>query len=271
MIMKTPLIPVLVLAVGAAWGQSGTPREFEVASVKPATPDQAQARRRSTVSADRLEFHNVTLWYCISYAYGMRSFRISGPDWLRKERYEIVAKGPAGTRREDLPEMMQTLLADRFRLQTHRETREIPALVLTPGKQGPKLKEAGSESGDGQGGAQVGMSVSESGGEQLNVKGGTMSTLVNTLTGLLGLPVVDKTGLAGRYDFTLEFTRSETAGPNATGGYNEPPPFPPPPAGAEPGVSIYSSIQQLGLKLVAQKLPLDVLIVDRADKTPTGN
>jgi len=88
---------------------------------------------------------------------------------------------------------------------------------------------------------------------------------------LLGLPVVDKTGLAGRYDFTLEFTRSETAGPNATGGYNEPPPFPPPPAGAEPGVSIYSSIQQLGLKLVAQKLPLDVLIVDRADKTPTGN
>jgi uncharacterized protein (TIGR03435 family) len=87
----------------------------------------------------------------------------------------------------------------------------------------------------------------------------------------MGQPVVDKTGLTGRYDFILDFSRYERAGPNATGGYNEPPPMPPPPPGAEPGVSIYTSIQQLGLKLVAQKTPLPVLVVDNAEKTPIEN
>jgi uncharacterized protein (TIGR03435 family) len=223
------------------------------------------------VGADRVEFHNVTLWYCISYAYSMKSYQMFGPDWLRQARYEIVAKGPASTRREDLPKMMQTLLGERFKLQAHQETREIPVLVLTPGKAGPKLKEAPQESGDGQGGAQVGMSASASGGERLEIKGGAVSTLANTLTGLLGLPVVDKTGLTSRYDFILEFSRSETAGPKATGGFNEPPPLPPPPPGAEPGVSIYTSIQQLGLKLVPQRMPMNVLVIDSADKVPIEN
>ena len=98
-----------------------------------------------------------------------------------------------------------------------------------------------------------------------------MPTLVNTLTGLLGRPVVDQTGLTGRYDLTLEFSRYETAAPKSTGGFNEPPPLPPPPPGTEPGLSIYSSIQHLGLKLVAQKLPMKVLVIDSADKTPVEN
>ncbi|HEY2013824.1 MAG TPA: TIGR03435 family protein [Bryobacteraceae bacterium] len=264
--MNKSAIATALLAACAAWGQSIS---FEVASVKQATADQA--RRRASVSGDRIEFRNVTLWYCLSFAYGMKSYQMFGPDWLREARYEIVAKAPAGTRREDLPKMMQALLAERFKVQTHQEAREIPAVVLTRAKEGPKLKEAGPESGDGQGGAQVGMSATESGGERLEVKGGTMSTLVNTLTGLLGRPVVDQTGLTGRYDFILEFSRSETAGPNATGGYNEPPQLPPPPPGAEPGLSIYSSIQQLGLKLVGQKLPVKVLIIDSAERVPIEN
>ena len=115
------------------------------------------------------------------------------------------------------------------------------------------------------------MSASEGGGERLDIKGGTTSTLANTLTGLMGRPVVDQTGLTGRYDYALDFTRSETAGPQATGGYNEPPPLPPPPPGAEPGVSIYTSIQQLGLRLVPQKLAMSSLVVDSAAKTPIEN
>ncbi len=271
MARKGPAIAAALLAGCAAWGQSAAPLSFEVASVKQAPPDQAQARRRATVGADRIEFHNVTLWYCLSYAYGMKSYQMFGPDWLRQARYEIVAKGPSGARREDLPKMMQTLLVERLKVRVRQETREIAALVLALGKEGPKLKEAAPESGDGQGGAQVGMSASESGGERLDIKGGTMSTLANTLTGLLGRPVVDKTGLTGRYDFVLDFSRSETAGPNAAGGYNEPPPLPPPPPGAEPGVSIYASIQRLGLRLVAQKLPLNVLVVDSADRESIEN
>jgi uncharacterized protein (TIGR03435 family) len=266
---RSSVAAAALMAACAAWGQSAA--SFEVASVKQATPEQAQARRRATVGADRIEFHNVTLWYCLSFAYGMKSYQMFGPDWLRKERYEVMAKAPAGARREDLPKMLQTLLAERFKLKLHQETREIPANVLTVGRDGPKLKDAAPESGDGQGGAQVGMSASENGSERLDVKGGTISTLVNTLTGLLGRPVVDKTGLTGRYDFILEFSRSETAGPNATGGYNEPPPLPPPPPGAEPGVSVYSSIQQLGLRLVGQKLPMPVLVIDSAERVPIEN
>ncbi len=271
MVMKRSAIVGALLAASAAWAQSTAALPFEVASVKQATPDQAQARRRATVGSDRIEFHNVTLWYCLSYAYGKKSSQMFGPDWLREARYEIVAKGPVGTRREDLPKMMQTLRGERFKVRTHQETREIPALVLALGKDGPKLKDAAPESGDGQSGAQVGMSASESGEERLDVKGGGTSTLAATLTGLLGRPVVDKTGLTGRYDFILEFSRSETAGPKATGGYNEPPPLPPPPPGAEPGLSIYTSIQRLGLRLLAQKLPLNVLVVDSAEKVPTEN
>jgi uncharacterized protein (TIGR03435 family) len=268
--MKTnPAIAAALLAAGAAWGQSTAGLSFEVASVKQAAPQQA--RRRVTVRADRIEFPAVTLWYCISYAYGMKSYQMSGPDWLREARYEVVAKSPEGTRLEDVPKMMQTLLKERFKLQAHQEAREVPVLLLTLGKEGPKLKEAAAESGDGMGGAQVGMSASESGGERLDIKGGTMSTLANTLTGLLGRPVVDKSGLSGRYDFILDFSRSETAGPKATGGFNEPPPLPPPPPGAEPGVSIYTSIQQLGLKLVGQKLPMNVLVIDGAEKVPVEN
>ena len=260
-----------LLVSGAAWGQPSEALSFEVASVKPIPPAEAPAWRRPVVGPDRIEFHNVTLWYCVSYAYRMKSYQMSGPEWLRHARYDIVAKGPQGTRREDLPQMMQGLLRERFKLQAHQETREIPVLVLTVGKDGPKLKDAAAESGDGQGGAQVGMSTSETGGERLEIKGGGMATLVNTLTGLLGRPVVDKTGLTGRYDFALEFSRSETAGPNATGGFNEPPPLPPPPPGAEPGLSIYTSIQQLGLKFVPQKMPMTVLVVDGADRVPVEN
>ena len=268
---KNRIAIAFLLAAGVGSGQPAGAPSFEVASVKPVPANEQRPWRRPTIGVDRIEFYNVTLWYCLSYAYGMKSYQMVAPDWLREARYDVVAKGPAGTRREDLPKMIQTLLTDRFKLQAHQETREIPVLVLAIGKAGPKLKEATPESGDGQGGAQVGMSASENGGERLEIKGGGMSTLANTLTGLLGRPVVDQTGLTGRYDFTLEFSRYETADRNATGGFNEPPPLPPPPPGGEPGVSIYSSIQQLGLKLAPQRLPRNVLVVDSVERTPIEN
>ncbi len=271
MLVNRVVLAAALVAIGCASGETPGPVRFEVASVRQATPEEAQGRRRATANGDRVEFHTVTLWYAISFAYGMKSYQMFGPEWLRQERYDIVAKGPEGTRREDLPKMMQALLADRFRLKVHEETREIPAMALTARAERLNLKEAAAESGDGQGGAQVGMSASENGGERLDIKGGTMTTLVNTLTGLLGRPVVDQTGLTGRYDFVLDFSRSETAGRNATGGYNEPPPLPPPPPGAEPGVSIYTSIQQLGLRLSPLRRPMTVLVVDSADKTPSEN
>ena len=271
MFIKSAAAGAIIFAAAVAWGQSAAPLAFEVASVKQAAPSAAPGQRRAiSIGADRVDFPNVTLWYCITYAYGMKSYQVFGPSWLRDARYEVAAKGPAGATREQLPGMMQTLLAERFKLHVHHETRELSGLVLLVGKNGRKLKEAAATSGDGAGGASIGMSASPT-GERLDIKGASMATLATTLTGLLGRPVVDKTGLTGRYDFALEFSRSETAGPGATGGYNEPPPLPPPPPGAEPGLSIYSVIQDLGLRLDLQKLPLDVIVIDHAEKIPIEN
>lgn len=257
-----------IVFVGAALAAAGWAQlSFEVASVKPAPTAPAQWRANRP-GVDRIDFQYATLWYCISYAYGVKSYQMSGPDWLRDAHYDISAKGPAGTRREQLPEMLRALLADRFKLQIHHETRDVPALVLTVGKDGPKLPPAATEFPDG---ARINMSVTPEGTERMDVKNGPMSTLATTLTALLGRPVVDRTGLSARYDFVLDYSRDQTAGPGTGGGYNEPPRLPPPPPGAEPGVSIYSSIQRLGLKLEGQKLPLDVIVIDRAERTPTEN
>jgi uncharacterized protein (TIGR03435 family) len=266
------LATLMLAAVCAAWPQSATPIAFEVASVKPAAPccnpGQWPANRPA---ADRINFRYVTLWYCITYAYGMKSYQVSGPGWLKSDRYDIVAKGPEGTRREDLPKMMQALLADRFKLRVRRETREISGLALVVDKDGPKLKEAAPESGDGHGGAQIGMSMSPDGVQRMEMKGGAISSLINTLSALVGLPIVDRTGLPGRYDCVLEFSRADSSGWGGSGGYNEPPSMPPPPPNAEPGLSIYSSIRKLGLRLDGQKFPMDAIVIEACERTPSEN
>jgi uncharacterized protein (TIGR03435 family) len=261
------LTAAALLAASVAWSQPGAPHAFEVASVKVAVPGKFSGRP----GVDRIDFHNVSLWYCASYAYGVRSYQLSGPGWLRDARFDIAAKGPDGTVRDQLPAMMQSLLAERLGVKIHRETREISALAIVVGKNGPKLTEAAATSGDGAGGANIGLSSPSPGVFRIDVKGGTMTSLANTLSGWLGRPVVDKTGLAGRYDFALDFSPADTGGRDATGGYNEPPPLPSVPGG-EPALSVYSSIQQqLGLRLDAQKLPLEVVVIDHAEKTPIEN
>jgi len=262
----------VLLTLCAARAQSTAPPSFEVASVRPSAPGSTPGPRCANApGGDRIVFRNVTLWYLITYSYGMRSYQVFGPDWLRDLRYDVVAKGPEGTTSEQLPQMMQNLLAERFKLKVRRETRSLDALALIVGKDGPKLKEASAQSGDEMGGANIRMSASSTGGERLDVQNASMATLANTLTALLGRPVIDKTGLTRRYDFVLGFSRTETAGPRSSGGYKEPPALPPPPSGAEPGLSIYTSIRRLGLQLDARKLPWDVLFIDSAEKTPAEN
>jgi uncharacterized protein (TIGR03435 family) len=262
------LISAAVLAA-CAWAQTAPPLSFEVASVKPAAPCCAANQwRGNQIGADRIDFQYATMRYCVSFAYGVKSYQVFGPDWLNAARYDIVAKGPEGTRREQLPEMMQALLAERFNLKVHRESRDVPGLVLVVGKDGPKLKESATEAGDGRGGASMRMSDNGEGALRLEAKGASMTSLVTTLISILGQPVVDQTGLTGRYDLVLDYSREDAGGIRLAGPSGGPPASGPAP---EPTFSIYSSIQQFGLKLEARKLPLDVVVIDRADKTPTGN
>jgi uncharacterized protein (TIGR03435 family) len=162
--------------------------------------------------------------------------------------------------------MMQVLLAQRFGLQAHNETKEFSVFALVVGKNGPKLKETPPEPGEEAAGAKFGMSMTPSGVGRLEAKGATMTALTGTLARLLGRPVVDMTALTGRYDLELEYSTEDGSGMRMavpSGG--------PLPAAAEPGVSIFGSIQQFGLRLDARKVPLNAIVVDHAEKTPTEN
>jgi uncharacterized protein (TIGR03435 family) len=204
---------------------------------------------------------NVTLRFCLTRAYRITDPQVSGPAWIDSDRYDIVAKVPAGAPESQIPEMLQALLAERFKLLAHREQKELPALALVVTKNGPKLAKValdesggGMSSGDGPGNSQIvtGQAV-------------TMARLAGFLATPrvdLGLPVVDQTGLDGTFSFTLKWTSEKrlTEKPESTGQDADAPP------------TILTALQeQLGLKLEKRKASLEVLIVDRAERAPTEN
>jgi uncharacterized protein (TIGR03435 family) len=318
--LKTALFAQAALAALLASGasaQSEAVPEFEVASIKPAPPPAANmimVRMRGGPGSDdpgRLDWQNVSLRNMLTNAFNLKEYQLQGPDWLNSERFDVSAKIPANTTREQFRLMLQKLLAERFKMTFHHETKEHAAYALTVAKGGPKLKE--SDPNDNSGfaampmpgrGGDIQMRAmapppppppgAARGGEgpkpggPLPGRGGMMRMmpghleakkmavdgLVNTLSNLTGKPVVDETGLKGIYDFTLDFAPESAEGPMMMA--------PPPggggevrmPSASEPasGATIYSAVQQqLGLKLESKKLPLDNVVIDRIEKIPTEN
>jgi len=153
--MCTGIMLVGILASGFS---QIAPPAFEVASVKPA-PLPPSGRARPTGAAGplsngpgQISYPNISLHTLLTSAYGVKDYQISGPSWLDSERFEIIAKLPPGTSKEQIPVMLQRLLADRFKLKLHREEKELPIYALVIGKNGPKLKES---HGDGDTGFRV--------------------------------------------------------------------------------------------------------------------
>ncbi len=187
---------------------------------------------------------------------GYPPFRIQGgPDWIDTERYDVRAKaGNPDATREEVRAMLRTLLADRFKLASHKETRQLPVYLLVMGKNRQKLKEADADE-------QVESSFRvESGKCHLTCRNTQIGGLINRLGGLLGKPVLDKTGLAGRYDFMLEWATDTPSGTAGAG--------PPQLNGApsDPGPSLLAAVQeQLGLKLEASKGPVEIMVIDHVD------
>jgi len=186
---------------------------------------------------------NVSLKSCIQMAYHLSEGRLIGPDWLSTTSFDIVAKPPSGAPRDQTREMMQALLSDRFKLAIHHESRMLPAFALVVGKNGPKLQKGGP------GGPNVDVN-----NYKMNGKGMTMVNLAEALSRHLDRPVVDKTGLEGVFDLNLEWSPEEK------------------PEDVKSAPSIFTAVQeQLGLKLQAEKLPLDVVVVDHMERKPTEN
>ena len=251
---------------------------FDVVSIKPDKTGGGMIRVMNR--PDGYSATNISLKMLIQAAYGIREDLISGtPGWAESTRYDIDAKvdgADVEALKKLSPEqrrlILQPLLADRFKLKVHTETKQLPVFELVVAKGGPKLKEAtagdtyanGIKGPDGVGrGGMVRM-----GRGQLTAQGVPMTSVVNILSQQLHRTVIDKTGLAGKYDLELNWTPDEGEGMG------------PPPGGGQPhgdappegsGPSIFTAIQeQLGLKLQSGKGPVDTLVIDHVEM-PTEN
>jgi uncharacterized protein (TIGR03435 family) len=254
--------------------------QFEVASIKPAAPD-AQGMWIRPSPGGRLTITNMSLKELIVFAWRVQPYQVSGgPQWIDSARFDIVAKSENNATGDERQFMLRSLLADRFQLVTHSETKELPiyALVLArkDGKLGPNLTEA-KEGGCTKPDFTQPPAPPEPGkpptlncGQQmmslrsLTAVAAPISQIVPMLARMLGRTIIDKTGVTGKYDIRLEWTPDESQTATL-------PPDAPKPAADSAGPSIFTALQeQLGLKLESQKGPVEVLVIDRAEK-PTEN
>jgi hypothetical protein len=238
--MSLKRIALAICACAPALAQN----TFEVASVRPHQPDRSgwltvrfSVRRALPIRGDRFTEANASITDLLMDAYDIEDFRIIGvPAWAQapRERFDIEAKAAVVPTQDELRQMLQALLADRFQIKLHHESRPLPVYALVPAKGGPKLRKAADDSGT------------------------TIPMLVRTISSGVDRPVVDATGLTGNYELPkidwVQFARAKHGDTDA----------------ASEG-SIFSVIQQeLGLKLEPRKDPLDVVVIDRAER-PTAN
>lgn len=238
----------LVAAAVILRAQSAPPPTFDVASVRLTqhgrTPD-GYSHSSLNDSHGRLDATNVSLEGLIEWAYHVKQYQIDGPEWLNSDSasYDIAAKTEPATPVSQLRQMLQTLLAERFKLQLHRETRKLTGYELLVAKNGPKA-----------------LTPSAAGGSSINSQNGKvtvqhtgMASFAEQLARWVRTPVFDKTGLAGAFDFNLDYAPDE----NRDG---------------ETRPSVYAALeQQLGLKLQGAKVPVEVLVIDRVERIPTEN
>jgi uncharacterized protein (TIGR03435 family) len=234
--------------------------EFEVATVKPATPDRPG--KAFMVRNGQFSTVNTTLADLITFAYGIHTKQITGaPAWVESEKFDIAAKpgGEGQPSQKQWKGMVEKLLAERFGLAFHRDKKELGVYAIVLGKGGPKLtKSEGNSSGL--------PSLFFRGLGVLPAANATMSDLAGVMQGaVLDRPVVDQTGLTGRWDFTLTWTPDEFQ----FGGMGAK--VPPPANNAAAPPDLFTAFQeQLGLKLEATKAMAEVFVIDKVAK-PTEN
>jgi uncharacterized protein (TIGR03435 family) len=271
---------VLLLSVSAACPQRAGAAQFEVASIKPAAPGEVGMYVLPGPGGG-IRITNMTLKEMIVWAWRMQPFQISGgPSWLDSVHYDVVAKPESKPTRSELAQMLQALLKDRFQLTSHTETKELPvyALVLAKkdGKFGPGLKEAKDGSCTPPDPSvppglplQGGPPSLSCGQFMMNATRFTavsipLSRMIPMLSRTLGRVLLDKTGLSGNFDITVQWTPDQNPGLRFSADASN--------LGANTdGPSIFTAFQeQLGLKLESANGPVEIFVVDRAEK-PSEN
>jgi uncharacterized protein (TIGR03435 family) len=289
--MKAPYqASLLVLSSAIVFGQTPSRLEFEVASIR---PSNNQSQEKVAVGLHLDGSHARIATYAVrdivAMAYRVKPYQVSGPDWIASERFDINATLPAGSTASDIPEMLQSLLADRFRLKMHREKKEFPVYALLVGKGPLKLKEDAPDTVTDE---PVGLNVAASGsanGVSVNIGHGiyytfadnkfegkkmSMDILANMLERYVDRPIVNMTDLKSSYDFTITLTPEDYQAMLIRAAVNSGVVLPPQVLRYMEGntaTSLFDAVQQAGLKLDARKAPLDFLVVDQVLKTPTEN
>ena len=227
----------------------GQPATFEVASIR-ADKTTARASMGPTPGGLRFIARNMPLLWLIGEAYHVANGQISGlPDELSSSRYDIEAKSEHPVSRDQMMRMLQALLEDRFKLVIRHETKEMKAHVLVVAKGGAKL----DENHDGEE-----LAIRKISGNKTSYHNMPMSLFANVLSGAVDDSVMDRTGLNGSYDFTLDYYR----GPGGVGVLEGREPAPDP-----NGPSLYTALrQQLGLSLESRNVPVELLIIDHVEK-----
>jgi uncharacterized protein (TIGR03435 family) len=265
MLLTFSCVPVVAFAQG-----SPTTPAFEVASIKlyvqtPSSPPKNQYYMASTIDGSRAEFDHGSLADLIRTAYRINPNQISGPDWIKEDRFDIIAKMADGASKDHVPEMLKALLAERFKLVAHIGKKDQIVYAMAPAKGGPKLKPT-SAGADYPPGGKFMRTVNPDGSMQMDVQGMTTNELAGLIGRFVNRTVVDQTELKGKYDVVLTFSPEDIrVASNAAGTAT--------PSGAEgdSSTSLPYSLQRVGLKLESRKLPDDVLVIDHLEKVPTEN
>ena len=259
------------------------------------------------VDGARVDIGAMSLSELIRTAYKVKSFQVSGPAWLTAPRWDIMARIPDGVSKDQVPEMLQGLLAERFKLAIHRESKDHTEYALLVAKGGTKLKESppDSDAPPAPGGTTI-----DSGNGPVNIKtdqrGGAnisgvmgnihvtpgpegihyefgkmnMTMFAETLSQLSNLPVVDMTELKGNYQVSFDVPMADLMKIAQSAGFAVPGAPPAADAGASPANAaadpsganvIFTSVQKLGLRLEQRKAPMETIVVDHLEKAPTEN
>jgi uncharacterized protein (TIGR03435 family) len=268
---------------------------FEVASIRPSGPVTQGVTAGVHIDGAQVRCLLLSLRDYVRMAYKVKDYQIEGPDWMASARFDIVAKLPAGATPEQVPEMVGALLSNRFQIKMHRDSKEFSVYGLVAGKGGPKLKASPAdpvpEGADaGKGAVNVVAAASATGtvidlgkgssisisyaNNRIEAKKVTMPGFAAVLERFIDRPVMDMTQIQGNYDFTLDFApedfRAMIIRSAVTAGATMPPEALKLLDTAS-GDSIPAALETIGLKLESRKAPLEVLVVDHMERTPSDN
>lgn len=275
--MRQTIIGIFAFAWGTVSGQVDVTKQetvrptFEVSTVKPSDPNPSNPSLVG-MSADQaiVRYGNITLWDAIRGAFRVRDFQIVAPEWMPNARFEIQGKLPAGASTDQTPEMLQTLLEERFKLETRREMKEMNVYALVVGRDGPKLKASEIKTDD-----KTPMAMGTDGKPRqivyfsgslaavtVTAPGASLLTLVGVTSRFTARPLVDLTGIEGLYDFSIRFVPEVSLPgmpPTGPGGVEDPAP------------ALADAVKQYGLRIETRKLPVEMLVVTHMERTPTEN